>query len=481
MLVDDQPANLIALDALLSSDERVLVTAQSGEEALEILGEQKIDLILLDVQMPDINGFELAQMLKAKEDTAGIPIIFASAERLDHDSLMKGFEEGAVDYLLKPLDPEITRAKVSVLLDVQRQKTQLIEKNLLLEKSALLISNCADVIGIVDAKTLAIEQMNPAFNALLGYDDDAILSMPLSSFMDEEGATKLKELASTSSGGFNVETRINACDGSVKWLEWHVVVKGGKWFVCARDVTELKRLTATLERNIFQLEAANRELESFSYSVSHDLRAPLRAVHGNAQAMEEDCLDVLNEEAKTYLTKIRDNALRMDRLINDLLAFSRIGKKEVRKSEVDMNELVASIFEEIGQSQPHKATIEIGKMPSAWGDLSMLRIVWTNLISNAIKYSAKKENPRIETGGRIDGDIAEYYIRDNGAGFDMAYASKLFGTFQRLHDASEFEGVGIGLAIVQRIVLKHDGTIRAEAAPDAGATFYFTLPRGNEQ
>lgn len=476
LLVDDRPANLIALDGLLGDDERIVMTARSGREALEILSEEKIDLILLDVQMPDMDGFELAQELKGRSDTAEIPIIFASAEKLDHASRLKGLQEGAVDYLLKPLDPDLTKAKVNVLLEVQRQKKLLLEKNALLEKSALLISNSADIIGIVDVSKMMIEQMNPAFTTLLGYEAGSISSRSFLSLFEETDAEKLKGLASSENERISFEAKTLSADGSFKWLDWNVVARGGKWFVNARDITEIKQLNATLERNIIQLEAANRELESFSYSVSHDLRAPLRAIHGNAKAMEEDCLDSLNDEAKTYLKKITDNAIRMDRLINDLLAFSRIGKKEVRKSEVDMGDLVRNVFSEISQSHSHKAKVEIQEMPIAYGDRSMMSVVWTNLISNAIKYSSKKDQPEIKVGGRqLNGEV-EYFISDNGTGFDMAYANKLFGTFQRLHDASEFEGVGIGLAICQRIVLKHGGTIRAEAAPGEGATFYFTLP-----
>lgn len=475
LLVDDKPSNLVALDSLLSSEERTLLMAQSGEEALDIVTREEIDLILLDVQMPGMNGFEVAQKLKEDEETAEIPIIFASAERLDQASLLHGFEQGAVDYLLKPLNPEVTKAKVSVLLNVQQQKKQLVEKNAQLEKSALLISNCADIVGIVDAATLAIEQMNPAFTNLLGYEPEDFRLRSLLSFFDDEEARKLDALSDAGADRFSIQTRIRTVSDDTKWLEWNVVVRHGKWFVNARDITEVKQLNATLEKNILQLEAANRELESFSYSVSHDLRAPLRAVHGNAQAMEEDCLEVLNDEARTYLRKIRDNALRMDRLINDLLAFSRIGKKEVRKTTLDMTDLVRSTFEEVSQVQPNKARLVVDELPSAEGDLSMMQVVWTNLISNAIKYSSKKDQPVIEIGAHVDGEV-EYFIRDNGAGFDMAYADKLFGTFQRLHDATEFEGVGIGLAIVQRIILKHGGMIRAEAAPDEGATFYFALP-----
>lgn len=480
LLVDDRPANLIALDGLLSTDERILVTASSGKEALRILSEQPIDLILLDVQMPDMNGFELARRLKESTQTADIPIIFASAERLDHASLMEGFEQGAIDYLLKPLDPEITRAKVSVLLETQRQKRLLREKNLQLEKSALLISLCADIIGVLDAQTLAIEQMNPAFTTSLGYPEKDFIGRTLPSFLSSEDVEKLEGLArKQETGKLSFETRILAADGTFRWLEWNVVVRSGKWFVNARDATEVRRLNASLERNMAQLEAANRELESFSYSVSHDLRAPLRAVHGNALAMEEDCTDSLNEEGKRYLKKIRDNAIRMDRLINDLLGFSRIGKREVRKTHVDMKGMVNEVLDQIRQGMPYDAAIVVEDMPNAYGDYAMLSIVWTNLISNAIKYSSKKGEPRVEIWGTENGGETQYFVRDNGAGFDMAYASKLFGAFQRLHDATEFEGVGIGLAIVQRIVIRHGGSVKAEGVPDEGACFSFTLPHAD--
>jgi PAS domain S-box-containing protein len=476
LIVDDRATNLIALDGLLSNDERLLITAQSGKEALEILSREKIDLILLDVQMPDMNGFELAQIIKSKKETAEIPIIFASAEKVDRTSRMKGFEQGAIDYLLKPLDPEITQAKVSALLEAQQQKKQVLEKNALLENCALLINNSADIIGILNADTLAIEEMNPAFTAVLGYAIDEIQTKSLNLFLEQEDAEKLKELARSGEKTHSFETSTYDKGHTKKWLEWKVVVKDGKWYINARDITEIKHLHAMLERNIVQLEAANRELESFSYSVSHDLRAPLRTINGNAQALAEDFGNLLNEEALLFLKKIQDGAIRMDRLINDLLAFSRIGKKEVKKSLIDVELLVRSTFADMSEAQPHQATLIVGQLPMSYGDYSLLQIVWTNLLSNAIKYSSRKSDARIEVGGVEGEEQTEYFVRDNGAGFEMAYAEKLFGTFQRLHDATEFEGVGIGLAIVKRIILKHGGTIRADAAPEKGATFYFTLP-----
>ena len=250
--------------------------------------------------------------------------------------------------------------------------------------------------------------------------------------------------------------------------------------ITERDITQqkiadeqIRQLHAELKKSVVQLQSSNKELESFSYSVSHDLRAPLRALYGNAQILEEDYGEQLDKEAKKYLKKIHDNVNRMDTLINDLLAFSKVGKKEVRKSLFSMDLLVRSIFEELNADG---IDVEILDLPEAVGDYSMLKQVWTNLISNAIKYTSKTDNPHITVGSRQLPNEVEYYIKDNGAGFDMAYSEKLFGTFQRLHDASEFEGTGIGLAIVQRIILKHGGIIRAEAETGKGATFYFTLP-----
>ena len=475
LIVDDRPANLIALDALLSCEARSLITARSAKEALAVLSTEKIDLILLDVQMPDMNGFELAQIIKGRKETAGIPILFASAEKVDHDSLMKGFAEGAVDYLLKPLDPAITRAKVKVLLELERQKKALLEKNVQLEKCGLLISNSADIIGILNGKTLAIEEMNPAFTTLLGYEPDDYRGKPVTTFIDTSCHPGIEALIRTGSEKHSFETGVICRDGSMKWLNWNVVVKGDRWFVNSRDVTEIRMLNASLQKNVMQLEAANMELESFSYSVSHDLRAPLRALNGNARFMEEDFGDKLDEGALRYLRKIQYNASRMDTLINDLLAFSRIGKKELRKSTVNMDELVRHVLAEAAQAHPHRAAITVHPLPEAQGDYAMLRQVWTNLISNALKYSSRKEMPLVEVGATTREGQAEYYVRDNGAGFDMAYSGKLFGTFQRLHDVTEFEGTGIGLAIVKRIILKHGGTIRADAAPDQGACFWFTI------
>jgi len=223
------------------------------------------------------------------------------------------------------------------------------------------------------------------------------------------------------------------------------------------------------------LEAANGELESFSYSVSHDLRAPLRAIDGYARMLDEDYAGRLDAEAQRLIGVVRSSAMRMGRLIDELLAFSRLGRQEPARTRVDMAALACEVADEVRAGR--SATLELGELPPASADASLVRQVWTNLIGNAFKYSAKSASPRVEIGGREEGTELHYWVRDNGVGFDMRYADKLFGVFQRLHRAEEFEGTGVGLAIVQRVVARHGGRVWAESSPGAGACFHFSLPK----
>lgn len=247
--------------------------------------------------------------------------------------------------------------------------------------------------------------------------------------------------------------------------------------VSARKAADdrIRQLNSDLRQKAAQLEAVNRELESFSYSVSHDLRAPLRAVDGYAQMLEEDYAAALDDEGRRLLGVVRGEAARMGQLIDDLLEFSRTGRQALQVDAVDMAALAREAAAQVGAGFPG-ATVEIASLPQAKGDRAMLKQVWLNLIGNALKYSARQPQPRVEVGGRAEGEEAEYWVRDNGAGFDPRYAGKLFGVFQRLHGAEEFPGTGVGLAIVQRVVARHGGRVRAEGAVDGGACFTFTLP-----
>jgi PAS domain S-box-containing protein len=225
-----------------------------------------------------------------------------------------------------------------------------------------------------------------------------------------------------------------------------------------------------------QLEAANKELEAFSYSVSHDLRAPLRAVDGFSQALIEDFGDQLSGDALHYLNTIRGETQRMGDLIDDLLTFSRLSRALLERLQVNTSGLVCSLVKDAVSAQPDRhVDIRIGELPDCVGDLALVRQVWINLISNALKYTGKKASPVVEIGSRRDGAVTVYFVKDNGSGFDMRYVDKLFGVFQRLHRSDEYEGTGVGLAIVQRIVHRHGGRAWAEGVVNEGASFYFTL------
>lgn len=362
LLVDDHPENLVALEAVLGSLDVELIAVTSGNEALKAALRYDFSVALLDVQMPGMDGFELAELLRSNKRTANIPVMFISAVFTDSDYVFRGYEKGALSFITKPFQPEILVYKVKFFIEKHEQEK-------------------------------VLHQLN----------DD-------------------------------------------------------------------------LRQKNTELEALNKEMESFSYSVSHDLRAPLRAINGYAQMLEEDCYDQLDDEGKRYLGLVRDNASRMGLLIDSLLEFSRLGKKAIVKSRVDMNSLANSVLQEIKLSQPHRARVVIDELLPVNADLQLIHQVLVNLLTNAIKYSSKKEEPLVEMRSfKQNGNIV-YEIRDNGAGFDNNYKNKLFGIFQRLHGADEFEGTGVGLALVKRIIIKHGGEIWAEGEVNKGATFSFSLP-----
>jgi light-regulated signal transduction histidine kinase (bacteriophytochrome) len=284
-----------------------------------------------------------------------------------------------------------------------------------------------------------------------------------------------------------------AADGSERWL----AVRGkfvrselspqGSLIGVARDITmgkqaelQIRRLNQELEARVrertVELEATVGELEAFSYTISHDLRAPLRAISGFAEIVREDCSEDRAEHTRDYLARIVANAERMSRMIDDLLRFSRMARSPLQRSRVKPEQIAAELLRDLAFPEAARAEIRIHSMPACHGDPALLRQVYANLISNALKYSRDAERPLVEIGsGTGEGGNPVYFVKDNGVGFDPTYADKLFGVFQRLHKESQFEGNGVGLAITQRIIQRHGGTIWANAVPGQGATFFFTL------
>lgn len=360
LIVDDKRENLIALEAILKHLPIWIIKAESGLEALAATLEHKFALALLDIQMPVMDGYELASILRERKQTASLPFIFISAVYTLNLNVFKGYEQGAFSFITKPLQPELLLNKVNFFIEKYQQEVSLLELN------------------------QHLEQKND------------------------------------------------------------------------------------------ELQALNRELEAFTYSVSHDLRAPLRTLNGYSQILKEDYADQIPEDGQKLLGFISHNALKMGKLIDSLLTFSYLGRKELQKSPVDMNQLVREVVDELKDANPQHR-FEFGDLPQASADRELLKQVVFNLVSNAIKYSSKKPGPVVEFGTTTKEDTIVYYVKDNGAGFDMTYYDKLFGVFQRLHSANEFEGTGAGLAIVHRIIRKHGGNIWAEATPGEGATFFFSL------
>lgn len=604
LIVDDKRANIFAMEQMLARPDRNILTATNGNEALKLVLNEDISLIILDVQMPDMDGFEVAQIIKSNKRTRDIPIIFASAEKKERQFMVKGFEEGAIEYLYKPLDKDITQAKVDVLLKLQMQKAELQEKNHALERYALLINNSADLICIINPQTLKFEEVNQAVEPMLGYAPAEVRDSSLLFYLAEEYRPVVEKHRKSIKEKISFETRVFTRARTTRWFQWNIVNKHGLWFANARDITtakeveqiksylatvvkqsheavylldpegkiiswnqgaekiygyseeealhmniwnivpeylvreshqvvgsilrgkqirsletkritrngriidvsfsatvitdaskslrsvaitesditqqkqaeqEIRQLNADLRANVQQLEVTNKELESFSYSVSHDLRAPLRAINGYAGIIREEYQDRLDEEQERLLSVIQNNARKMGVLIDELLAFSKIGRKEVVKTTIPIGDMVQQIIREQEGAYPH-TTWKVGELPSVQGDHTLINQCLVNLISNAAKYSSRKPDPCVEIGYERSGSEHVFFVRDNGAGFNMEYAAKLFGVFQRLHSDQEFEGTGVGLAIAQRIVVKHGGRIWAEGETGKGATFYFTLP-----
>jgi signal transduction histidine kinase len=360
LLVDDVEANLVALEMVLQRLPCTTFRATSGERALRLLGEHEFAVLVLDVQMPGMDGFEVARRARTMPASHGVPILFVTGMNETPEVVFEGYHTGAVDLLFKPLDAYVLESKVAVFLDLYRTQREL-----------------------------------------------------------------------------------------------------------AREVEAHRRTLG--------------DLEAYNYSVAHDLRAPLRALSGFSQILLDEHAAQLIGDAADCVIRIHAAARRMDQLIQDLLRLAQIGRAAVRVRPLDFSALADAVAADVRAAEPSRdAPIAVEPGMKAQGDERLLRILLENLLRNAWRFTSKKPGARIEVGVRADGDGCEideiaYFVRDDGAGFDSTRAERLFQPFQRLHSGADFEGTGIGLAIVKRIVDHHGGRIWAEARVDQGAAFYFTL------
>jgi PAS domain S-box-containing protein len=455
----------------------------------------KPNVILSDHGLPAFDGF--SALVLAQQKCPDVPFIFVTGS-LGEEMAIKALKSGATDFVLKhhlsTLPPALHRALNQAEFHVQRKRA---EEALLMseERYRSLVELSPDALFVqIDDKIVFI---NTAGVKLLGANKarDIIGRSPVG-FIHPDDRKKIlqrmRKLHEEHKPLHFVEHRILRLDGTVIDVEMAAapLTFEGKPAaqVILHDITErkraeeeIRRLNLELEQRVIErtgeLEAANKELEAFSYSVSHDLRAPLRHIEGFVEILRSTKSDALDEEGQRHLQTISDSSYQMGKLIDDLLSFSRTTRVELRKVKVSLDDLIQSVRHEMEPDlKGREIEWSIEKLPPVEGDPALLRQVFYNLISNAIKYTRNRKQTRIEIGSNRTGNEILIFIKDNGVGFDPRYAQKLFGVFQRLHRASEFEGTGIGLANVRRIITRHNGRTWAESVLNEGATFFFSLP-----
>lgn len=365
-------------------------------------------------------------------------------------------------------------------------------------RNRTLVAAITSVVWTTDGSGRMTEDQ-PSWQAYTGQESARYLGLGWRNAFEQRDRDALEAAwagAADAPGLFQLELRLwHAATHSYRYVSLRAVpiveVSGHvyEWIGTVSDIHDqrtaedaLRKLNAELERRVAErtaeLEATNKDLEGFSYSVSHDLRAPVRVVAGFAKLLGRQHADQLDDEAKQKVEVIQNETLRMGVLIDDLLMFARLGRQAIRAVELDMGAIVRSVFDRLNsQHSGNPVVFHLGALPSAVGDRVLLEQVWTNFLSNALKFSGKRERPVVSIDAISDAAEHIYFVRDNGAGFDPRYQSKLFGVFQRLHGASEFPGNGVGLALVHRIITRHGGRVWADSKVDHGATFYFSLPR----
>jgi PAS domain S-box-containing protein len=495
MVEDSEDDAILLLHTLRRGGYEVVYAVVDTPAAMRTaLERQDWDVITSDHAMPHFSA--PAALALARELRPDLPFIIVSVE-MDLNLAVSLMQEGAQDYIQKRELARLTPVIERELRDAEiRREHQQVKDALDISETSYrrLFETAQDGILILDADTGQIQDVNPFLIEMLGYSKEEFLGKKLwevGAFIDTE-ASKIafKELQSKGYVRYEdlpLETSVGQ-HINVEFISNVYFVKHTKVAQCnIRDITARKqteaiihKFNAELERRVkestAQFTAANKELVAFSYSVSHDLRTPLRSIDGFSQALLEEYGNKLDDTGKTYLERIRKATQHMGRLIDDMLKLSRITQAEFKLEAVDLSKVVRAIAEAQKKENPDRSVdVIIQESIIVQGDPNLMQIVLENLLDNAWKFTGKEAHPRIEFGTTVRDGKTACFIRDNGAGFDMAYVDKLFGAFQRLHKTAEFPGTGIGLATVRRIINRHGGHIWAEGEVGKGATFYFTL------
>lgn len=490
MVVEDE--GIVATDlaeTLASLGYEVAGTVDTAEAAIAGAAELAPDIVLMDVRLAGLmDGIAAAAAIKQRSD---VPVVYLTAYS-DDDTLTRAIETGPLAYVVKPFRAPELRCAIELALHKHAIDRRLSEREQWLRTTMRSIGEA--VVATDPAQRIAF--LNPVAEALTGWTASAAIGKAVDDIVrlvDESTGQPIENPLRRAIASAKIEAlhpdamlvdaagnQTPISDSAAPILDDKGGVVGG--VMVFRDVTErrrieddMRRLNRELEERTNQLEAANRELEAFSFSVAHDLRSPLSGIRGWSEVLAQRYADHLDPQGLRILERIQSSTQRMSQLIDDLLELSLVTRSELAIADVELSALAADIVGELAQTRAVRVSIEPDLIVR--GDKNLLRIALENLLSNAWKFTSKVAAPAIELGRTERDGVPVYFVRDNGAGFDMRRASELFVAFHRLHAAKDFEGTGIGLAIVQRIVHRHGGRIWAEGAAGRGATFSFTLGR----
>jgi PAS domain S-box-containing protein len=512
LLVDDRPDKLLALEAVLSNLGQNLVKAHSGKEALKLLLKQDFAVILLDVSMPVMDGFETAAMVRQRSTSEHTPIIFVTSHNDSENHIARGYSLGAVDYILSPIVPSVLKSKVSVFVDLYKQTEQIKQQaeQLRQMEEAQHQRRLSEAVDRLEAETkrnrfftLALDmlaianfdgyilQCNPAWEKVLGHAEAELRSRPGLDFAHPEDqaafAAELRKLREGLATSY-FEGRCRHRDGSYRWLGWTAVPFPAERliYIFARDITaqkqadeEIRHLNEQLHRRVAELTEVNVELEAFNYSISHDLRAPIRSMQGFARAVLEDEGSTLGPDGKSYVERIVNSGGYMDMLLQDLLNYSRLTRAELNLGPVDLTAILQEVLtHNCREIQDRKAQIKV-KPPLGWvmAHPATLNQIIANLVGNAVKFVAKDRQPDINVWADDDSEWVRLSVEDNGIGIAPAHQKKIFGLFERLHSTTAYPGTGIGLAIVRKGIERMGGRLGVESKAGDGSRFWIELPK----